>query len=114
MAKLDFDRNYGVSAVLFDTSVKPFSPVFGDQERKVYYDEEGKEIVSFVPVDYKAYADSVGSVFDWSLDALVKAGINPNFPIHTSNSVSRIEGVNDIQSVSEQINLILDSKKEDE
>ena len=103
MAKIDFDRSYGVSALLFDTSVEPFSPVFGDVERKVSYDEEGKEIISFVPVDYEKLNAERGPVENWNLDALLKAGIDPSFPIHTGSAVSRFEGVNDINNAALEV-----------
>lgn len=107
-----FDRAYGVSALLFDSSVPAFSPVFGDVERKVEFDEDGKEIVSFVPVDYKKINDERGTVDNWSLDSLLKAGINPNFGIHTGSSVSRIEGFDVIENASKDVDVLLNSSEE--
>lgn len=63
-----------------------------DYERVVNYDEKGDEIVTWKKVDYEAIQKSNGDVSDWSLDALLKAGINPNFPIHTGNA-TRLEGI---------------------
>lgn len=99
MAKVEFDRAYGVSALLFDFSLNPFSPAdMVDYERTVSYDEDEKEVISFVPVDYKKITESLGSVDNWSLSALLKAGINPNFGINTGSSVSRYEAVDSIES----------------
>lgn len=104
MAKVEFSRSKGVLEVLFDSSVPVYSPVVGDLERVVSHDEEGREIVSFRPVDYAELNKMLGFVEVWSLEAMVKAGINPAFPVHTSNSVSRLEGVGTLEGVAAQVN----------
>lgn len=115
MTKVEFDRAYGVSALLFDFSLNPFSPAdMVDYERTVSYDEDGKEIISFVPVDYKKITESLGSVDNWSLSALLKAGVNPNFGIHTASSVSRLEGVDAIQGAEADVESIINSNVEEE
>lgn len=76
----------------FSYDVDQCSPVQEDFSRKVCYDEEGKELVIYVPVDYPAIQASLGSVTDWSLNALLAAGIDPNFPISTGLN-TRLEGV---------------------
>lgn len=63
-----------------------------DYDRVVNYDESGSEHITWMKVDYESIQKSNGFVSDWSLDSLLKAGINPNFPIHTGNS-TRLEGI---------------------
>ena len=106
MAKVDFDRSYGVQAVLFDASISPYSPVIGDVERCVSFDEDGKEIVSWKEVDYKELQKSRPCVEDFSLNAMLKAGINPAFSIHTGSGVSRVEGVEAVNEASADVEQI--------
>lgn len=90
----------------FDKSVVQASPVQKDFARTVNYDENGNEIVTYVEVDYPSIQQSLGSVEDWSLSALLKAGINPNFPIHTGNS-TRLDGLSDLGQFSAEADAIL-------
>lgn len=76
----------------FDKNVNQSSPVQKDYDRKVNYDEDGNEFLSWVEVDYQKIQDSNGSVLDWRLDKLLAAGINPNFPIATGIN-TRLEGI---------------------
>lgn len=89
----------------FDPSVNQCSPVREDYARVVNHDEDGNEFVTFSQVDYPTIQKSHGSVRDWSLEALLKAGINPDFSIHTGNP-TRLEGVdavNDMAAYAEQM-----------
>lgn len=114
MNEVNFSRSCGVLEALYDTSIDCYSPVFGDFERVVSYDEQKQEVVTFVPVDYSKLNAQLGEVDFWKLDNLLKAGINPAFPVHTSQSVSRLEGVDVIQSAAESVeNLINDVKNSD-
>lgn len=61
-----------------------------DYERVEKIDEDGNLYVTYVEVDYDKIRQANGSVKDWSLDALLKAGIDPGFGIHTSNT-TRLE-----------------------
>lgn len=88
----------------FDRSVNQSSPVKGDVRRVVKYDEEGNEFVTYEPVDYPTLQAEIGSVAMWSLNSLLAAGINPDFPIHTGNP-TRLEGI----GVIEQASAIADS-----
>lgn len=108
MAKVEFSRSLGVLDALFDKSIYPFSPVLKDVERKVSYDENGTEVVSYVPVDYKKLQQERGSVEMWSLDAMLKSGINPDIPIHTGNN-TRFEGINDVNSASAEVENIFNA-----
>jgi len=81
------------------------SPVQVDYERVVNYDEDGNELISYEEIDYPKIQASLGSWSNWSLEALVKAGIDPAFPIHTGNP-TRLEGldaINDFTAVADEI-----------
>lgn len=96
----------------FDSSVNQASPVQTDYERRVNY-ADGAEVVTFVVVDYPSIQASHGVVEDWSLNSLLSAGINPNFPIHTGLP-TRIEGANTVLAASEVAEQILsDSENKD-
>jgi len=81
------------------------SPVMDDYDRVVRYDEDGNEIISYEKVDYPSLVDSRGTIGVWKLNALLAAGIDPNFNIHTGFN-SRIEGVdtvNDALAYTDQL-----------
>ena len=86
-----------------DKSVDTYSPTCGDVERIVKLDEEGNEIIEFVGVNYKILESTRGSVFDYQLDKLLAAGVDPAFPVHTGMN-SRIEGTSVVHSIMEDIN----------
>lgn len=89
----------------FNAEVKQQSPVQDDFNRKVQYDEDGNEFVVFEKVDYPKFQQSLGTVDMWQLDSLLKAGINPEFPIHTGNP-TRLEGldsINQYQAMADEI-----------
>lgn len=82
------------------------SPLQKDYARKVNYDEDGVEYIVYEEVDYPALLRSNGFVGDWNLNNLLKAGINPDFPIHTGLN-TRIEGVAVIQDAAATLDSIL-------
>lgn len=89
----------------FDKSVNQCSPVAEDFNRVVNYDENGNEFITYQKVDYKKIQESNGTVDMWSLNSLLSAGINPNFPIHTGLN-TRLEGVsivNDMVATADAI-----------
>lgn len=90
-----------------DTSAKIQSPIQQDLTRVVKHDEEGNEHVSYVPVDGEALIKSNGKYSAWSLNSLMAAGINPDFPISTGYN-SRLEGIGAVVDAAAQINAILD------
>lgn len=97
--------------VAFDYSCNQFSPVKGDVQRTVSIDENGKEYVEFLPVDYPAIIKSNGKVTDWQLSKMLAAGISPAIPIHTGLG-TRIEGVDVInQAVAAADEIISESTK---
>lgn len=81
------------------------SPVQKDYRRVTKLDENGCEHVSFVEVDYPALQKSLGFADDWSLQNLVKAGINPDFQIATTFS-TRLEAQNYLNGLSEAIDTL--------
>ena len=76
----------------FSAGIDQSSPIQKDYNRVVNYDDEGNEFITWEEVDYSKIVKSLGSVADWSLNALLKAGINPNFSISTGNP-TRLEGL---------------------
>lgn len=81
----------------FNDTVNQCSPSRGDVQRVVNYDEDGNEYITYEPIDYPALLASRGSVSDWSLDSLLKAGIDPKFGVHTGLN-TRLEGVSIVDS----------------
>lgn len=92
--------------VQFDASLSQESPIQKDFNRVVNYDSEGNEFITWEEVDYPSIQASNGSAADWSLNALLAAGINPDFPIHTGNP-TRLEGVGVIANASSVADEIL-------
>lgn len=90
----------------FDETVNQYSPSRGDDQRVVNYDEEGNEFITYEPIDYPALVASRGTVSDWSLDALLKAGVDPKFPIHTGLN-TRLQGVDVVNSFEDKADEIL-------
>lgn len=85
--------------------VNQCSPSVGDVERVVDYGKDGEELISYKPIDYPKLCSSHGVVDMWSLDNMLKAGINPNSSIHTGLN-SRLDGVsavNEFDSSAEKI-----------
>lgn len=73
------------------------SPVIDDYARVVSYDADGNQVVAFVKVEYPIDL-GYGEVSDWSLDNMLKAGINPqSMNIHTSTS-TRLETSGDLDT----------------
>lgn len=90
----------------FDKSVDQASPVQKDFARKVNYDGKGNEVITYEEVDYPSLQDSLGVVQDWSLNALLKAGVNPQFPISTGIN-TRLEGLDALAEASALADQIL-------
>lgn len=107
-----------VLSVLFDKKIEQRSPVQHDVSRVVNVDSEGNEHITFTEVDYSKLQQSNGVAEDWSLRSLLKAGINPDFPVHTS-SPTRLELESQINSLREQLDslfpeeLVVTSSSED-
>lgn len=90
----------------FSKDIDQCSPVQVDYERVVNYDADGNEIITWEEVDYPAIQNANGIVQDWSLNALLSAGINPNFPIHTGNN-TRLEGIDVVNQAAAMADSIL-------
>ena len=97
---------------IFNYEIDQRSPIQTDRMRKVDFDEDGNEIISWTEIDYEKLQQSLGTVNDWSLTNLLKAGINPDFPIHTGYN-TRLEGVNIINNLEGQINEIFEHPEYD-
>lgn len=87
----DFPIVLNVGQKYFDPSIDQRSPLVTDYVRNVYHDEKGGEYVIYEKFDSAAYQKELGPVENWSLDSLMKAGIDPRFGIHTT-SPTRLEG----------------------
>lgn len=96
----------------FDKKSAHSSPVIGDLQLVKNYDEDGAEMISFIPVDYSKLVLSNGLVEDWNLNNLLSAGINPDFPIHTGFN-NRLEGIDQMNAGIDAINSLLDSTTEE-
>ena len=90
----------------FDYDVVLSSPVVDDFERLVKYDKDGNEFITFVKVDYPAVQARNGLSAVWTLNSLLKSGVDPAFPVHTGNP-TRLEGVSIVQEFSEVADSIL-------
>lgn len=93
--------------------VNQSSPVHEDLQRVVKHDESGKEYITFLLVDYPKLQKSLGDVNDWKLEKLLKAGINPNFSIHTGNN-TRLEGHDTVMRFSSELDTILEDNNNKE
>ena len=97
----------------FDYDSNQCSPVRPDFERVVSYDSDGNEFVTWQKVDYSVIQSKNGVASSWSLNNLLKAGVNPDFPIHTGNP-TRIEGVGVVADASAIADSILNESKSNE
>lgn len=88
------------------------SPVQSDFSRVEKFDELGNSYISYEPFDYPSHQASLGIWNDWSLDSLLKAGINPNFPIHTGFG-TRLEGLSVVDEFSSAADKILSDENKD-
>ena len=88
-----------VLEMYFDDTVNQLSPVEIDYVRKVEHDEKSGEYIVYEPFDYADYQKSLGPVQNWSLEALLRAGIDPSFAIHTGNP-TRLEGISTIEGAA--------------
>lgn len=83
--------------------ISQFSPVIPTYDLQKCYDEEGNVIMTWEKTNGDSLIRANGSADLWSLDALMKAGINPeSMHIHTGYS-TRLDGINDLQSVAAEV-----------
>lgn len=97
----------------FDKSVPVSSPIQKDYNRVVNYDENGNEYITYEEVDYPSIQEANGEAANWQLNALLKAGINPNFSIHTGNN-TRLEGIGTVKQAEAIADAILALQEEKE
>lgn len=97
----------------FDPTVNQSSRVTIDLVRVVHSDEKGKEYVTFEPFDSASYQKELGPVENWDLQALLKAGVDPRFVIHT-NGTTRMDTeaqLNEFASVADSLNNEINNSK---
>lgn len=91
----------------FNFSVNQNSPVFDDYLLVEKVDKDGGIVMVPEKVDYPEIQKSHGSVEDWSLSNLLKAGINPgSFSIHTGYN-TKLDGVSAINDVAADIDVAI-------
>lgn len=90
----------------FNYNCNQDSPIQVDLKRVSKFDEDGEEFISYIPEDYPAIVMANGKANDWSLNALLKAGISPDMPIHTGYS-TRLDGVGQLDEISAFVDSIL-------
>lgn len=91
---------------LFNYELNQASPVIDDYVQVEKNDSDGVRYVVYEKFDYPKFQSSNGTVIDWSLQSLLKAGISPNFSIHTGNN-TRMEGFSSILDASAVADSIL-------
>ena len=101
------------SKLAFDSKSVCQSRVCADYDRVVNYDEDGNEHVVYELTDYPKIQASLGSFKDWSLQALVDAGIDPRFAIRTGFNTG-LAGFNAVNSAINVINQSIESDKKSE
>ena len=92
----------------FNKDLNQSSPVQIDLARVVNLDDEGNEFITWEEVDYSKIQASLGTGDQWSLNALLAAGIDPSFPIHTGNP-TRLDGFTEVMNAIDVINSELDA-----
>lgn len=88
------------------------SPYQEDKRRTVNYDSDGNELISYPVVDGSEIVKANGSFLNWSLNALLSAGINPDFAIHTGFS-SRLDGYSSVLEAVSSIESLLPEESSD-
>lgn len=90
-----------------------YSPIVQDYRRVDSFDDLGKAYTAFIPCSGKDVTLELGSVDNWSLQKLVKAGIDPNTGIHTGYA-TRLDGLNDLASLSNMADTLTSKSEADE
>lgn len=91
---------------LFNYELNQASPVQDDFVQVEKRDEDGNVFTVYEKFDYPKHQASLGTVTDWSLNSLLKAGINPDFNIHTGFN-TRLEGVGSVAEMAAVADSIL-------
>lgn len=97
---------------LFNYELEQASPVRDDLVQVEKRDGDGNVFTVYEKFDYPRHQASLGCVSDWSLNSLLRAGVNPNVAIHTGLP-TRLEGASVVASAAAQVESILNDKKED-
>lgn len=99
-------KHISILDLQYDKNCDVKSPVQDDYVRVVEHDEKGNEYITWKLFDSAAYQKSLGTVDNWSLTELLKAGIDPSFSIHTGYN-TRLEGLSDIDAMAAVADSIL-------
>lgn len=92
----------------FNYELNQYSPLIDEYNAVARCDEDGKQEIVFEKADLPSIVKSHGDSEDWTLNRLLKAGINPDFPIHTS-APSRLENASEILEVEKEVNALFDN-----
>lgn len=79
----------------FNYELNQSSPIQLDYNRHVSFDEDGNEVILYELVNYPKEVLAKGKAEDWNLNNLIKAGIDPKFPIYTGYT-TRLQGIEQI------------------
>lgn len=85
-------------ALKYNHSINTASPLFEGLERIVNYDQDGNEVISFAVSNVKL---NFGKVVNFSLDSMIKAGINPDSMRVNTSSVSRVDSLDKFDELSQ-------------
>lgn len=91
---------------LFNYELKQASPVREDFVQVEKRDEDGNIFTVYEKFDYPRFQASLGLVKDWSLNALLRAGVNPSFTISTGFN-TRLEAADQFADISAAADAIL-------
>lgn len=90
----------------FNYELNQASPVRDDFVQVQRRDEDGDILTVYEKFDYSKHQSSLGSLNDWSLNSLLRAGINPSFSIHTGVN-TRLEGAASVAGFAAEAESIL-------
>lgn len=92
----------------FNHSLVKSDPAVPTYERTVSFLDDGSEVVSFEPVDFKSIKQANGKADFWNLSTLVKHGINPSNISGHSSSGARIENVSVVGDMQASVEKFFD------
>lgn len=90
----------------FNYELNQASPVQDDFVQVEKRDEDGNVFTVYEKFDYPRHQASLGTAKDWQLAALLRAGVNPRFNIHTGMN-TRLEAAGQVGQFAEQVDKIL-------
>ena len=100
-----------VLASYFNLGINQNSPVSDVYILALRETEDGTELVP-QKVDYPAIQQSHGTVDDWSIDNLIKAGIDPASMHISTGYATRLDGLNDLSAFESAADAIFNDSSE--